>query len=80
MVKSMDIKSHFNNLRITDWKKDTKEPVKLLWESLVNTLSEVFENQRKNQFTTRVPINGKIFSVDTPFWPGGYGIYSATHS
>jgi hypothetical protein len=51
--------------------------VKLLWESLVNTLTEVFENQLKNQFChTCSPLNGKISSsVDTPFWPALWNIF-----
>jgi hypothetical protein len=69
-------KPHFNELKVADWKTDDGEPHELLWESMVGFLTEVFEKQRKEQFATRVPVEGEIDDVDSPFLPALWGIFS----
>lgn len=69
------VKPLLNNLKVVDWKKDKKEPLKLVWESIAGVVIEVFENQRKDQFATRVPLEGKIASVEAPFWPTLWNIF-----
>jgi hypothetical protein len=66
----------FTELKVVDWKKDNEEPAELLWDSMVGFLTEVFENQRKNQFVTRVPLEGEIDDVDSPFLPALWGIFA----
>jgi hypothetical protein len=69
------VKPLFNNLKVVDWKKDKKKPLELAWESVAGFLVEVFENQKKNQFATRVPLEGKISEVESPFWPTLWNIF-----
>jgi hypothetical protein len=69
------VKPLFNNLKVVDWDQDKKKPLQLAWESVVGFLVEVFENQKKNQFATRVPLEGEISEVESPFWPTLWNIF-----
>jgi hypothetical protein len=69
------VKPLFNNLKVVDWDEEKKKPIELAWESVVGFLVEVFENQKKNQFATRVPLDGQIAEVQSPFWPALWNIF-----
>jgi hypothetical protein len=70
------IKPLFNDLKVVDWKKDKENPAELAWEAIAGFFLEVFENQPKNQFATRVPLEGNIAQVDSKFWPALWTIFS----
>jgi hypothetical protein len=40
-----------------------------LWESVVGTAAEVFEDQEEDRVATRIPISGSVESPDIGFWP-----------
>lgn len=69
------VKPLFSNLKVVDWKEDKDKPVQLVWESIAGVLVELFENQPKNQFATRVPLRGELTNVDTPVWPALWNIF-----
>jgi hypothetical protein len=69
------VKPLFNDLKVVDWKKDKDKPLELVWESIAGFLVEVFENQSKDQFATRVPLQGQIAEVKSPFWPALWNIF-----
>jgi hypothetical protein len=69
------VKPLLNNLKVVDWKEDKEKPLQLVWESIVGFVAEVFENQPKNQFATRVPLAGVISSVHSSFWPAFWNIF-----
>lgn len=55
------VKPIFRNLQVFSWKKDIKEDaLKSFWEGIVGSTSEVFENQPRDQLSTRIPISGTI--------------------
>lgn len=58
-----------NDLEILDWEQDVERdrdnPLRLLWEGLGEALSELFSNQPKDRFATRIPIEGRIDEPDT---------------
>lgn len=58
-----------NDLEILDWEQDVERdgdnPLRLLWEGLGEALSELFSNQPKDRFATRIPIEGDIGDPDT---------------
>jgi hypothetical protein len=66
----------FHELRVVDWKDDKDEPVKMLWESMVNFIAEGLEDQKQRQFATKVPLTGEITSVDPSFLPALWNIFS----
>jgi hypothetical protein len=70
------VKPLFNGLKVVDWKSDSKQPGELVWESMVGFLKDLFKNQSKNQFATRVPLRGAISKVNTPFIPTLWGVFS----
>jgi hypothetical protein len=70
------VKPLFNDLKVVEWKSDQEQPIQLVWESMVGFLTEVFENQNKDQFATRVPVEGQIAEVDTSVWPALWGVFS----
>jgi hypothetical protein len=69
------VKPLLNNLKVVDWKGDKKKPLQLVWESIAGFVVEVFENQPKNQFATRVSLEGEISSVESSFWPVLWNIF-----
>lgn len=69
------VKPLFNNLKVVDWEEEKKKNLQLAWESMLGFLVEVFENQEKNQFATRVPLQGRIADLNSPFWPALWNIF-----
>ena len=39
-----------------------------LWEGLAGSVAEIFQNQKKDQFATKVPFEGSVKSLDTNIW------------
>jgi hypothetical protein len=70
------VKPLLNGLHVVDLKEDSDKPAQLLWESMVGFVTEIFENQKEDQFATRVPVEGQITEVNSPFWPALWGIFS----
>lgn len=64
------------NVKVADWEKDKEKPLNLLWQSFVGLVTEVFENQKENQFATKVPLEGNLNNVGTRVWPTVWNIFS----
>jgi hypothetical protein len=64
------------NVKVVDLEKDKEKPLNLLWQSVVGLVAEVFENQKEDQFATRVPIEGNLNNVNTRVWPTIWNIFS----
>lgn len=56
------VKPLFLNMKFVDAGEEGG-PLKLVWESIIGTLTEIFENQEKDQFGTKVPIEGSYGDV-----------------
>jgi hypothetical protein len=69
------VKPLFSNLKVVG-KNDRDQPAELLWESMVGFLTEIFENQKKDQFATSVPLEGQIAEVNAPFWPALWNVFT----
>ncbi len=48
----------FDHMQIFSLKKDIKNPAKLLWEGLLDSVGHLLRNQPKDRFATRVPLTG----------------------
>jgi hypothetical protein len=63
------VKPLFKNLEIINIKQDVEEQndniFVLMWETLTGFIAEVFENQPRDQFATRIPISGTLDDVTT---------------
>jgi hypothetical protein len=56
-------------LEVLDLEDEEDGPLKLMWEALVAGVSEILENQPKEQVATRIPIEGSIEGPDADIWP-----------
>lgn len=61
------IKPVARDIQVTDLRQDTN-PLEYLWESLASIVIELLENQPKDQFATKVPLEGRLDSIDTDNW------------
>lgn len=62
------VKPLLDNVAVVDLKKDSKNPLGLIWESLVGGLSRLFRNQPHNRFATKIPINGTFKEPEIAIW------------
>lgn len=67
------IKPLATDIFIVDLRNDSN-PIELVWESLVSVVVEIFTNQPKDQFATKVPLEGNLEQVDTDTWTALGGI------
>jgi Domain of Unknown Function (DUF748) len=63
------------NVKVVDWKKDKQNPLNLIWQSVVGVVAEVFENQKEDQFATKVPLEGNLNNIKTNVWPTVWNIF-----
>lgn len=57
------VKPLMNNVSVIG--KDTEASlIHKTWEAIVGTVFEIFENQRKNQFATKIPFEGDVKNTD----------------
>ena len=45
------------------------------WQGVVGTVMEIFENQPKDQFATKVPLNGNLNDTEAGILPGVWNIF-----
>jgi hypothetical protein len=69
------VKPIAQNIKIVDIKED-KNPVNLLWESMVGVIKNVFKNQPQDQFATKVPLVGDLNDPDVAVWPTVWNVFS----
>lgn len=58
------VKPVITDLQILSLENDSDRALLLLWEGLVGLVSEVFENQSRDQFASKVPISGSLESAE----------------
>lgn len=69
------VKPIAQGIRVVDWKEDKKNFFNLIWQSIIGLLAEVFENQKQDQFATKVPIEGRVDQVNVETWPAVWNIF-----
>jgi len=62
-------------VKVADWKGDKQKPLDLLWQSFVGLVTEVFENQKEDQFATKVPLEGNLNGINPGVWPSVWNIF-----
>jgi hypothetical protein len=67
------IKPIATHVALIDLKRDAN-PIKLIWQSLVAVVVEIFTNQPKDQFATKIPLEGNLEDIETSTWPALAGI------
>jgi hypothetical protein len=56
------------DLRIFDWKEENRNFGQWIKEFFSEGIKEVFENQKKEQFATRIPIKGSLDNLKANIW------------
>lgn len=67
------VKPIATDISLIDLRK-TSNPIKLAWETLVSVVVEIFTNHSKDQFATKIPLEGDLDNVDTDSWATIAGI------
>ncbi len=62
------VKPLINNVAVIDLNDSTTTFWRKAWEVVVGGVIEVFENQKKDQFATKVPFSGSINETDVAIW------------
>lgn len=57
------------DLQVLDLEGEEDGPLKLMWEAVVAGVTEVLENQPKDQVATQIPIAGSFERPDAGIWP-----------
>jgi hypothetical protein len=63
------------NVKVADLQQDKEKPLNLLWQSFVGLVTEVFENQKEDQFATKVPLQGDLNNLNAGVWPSVWNIF-----
>ncbi len=69
------VKPIAENIKIVNWKKDKKNPLNLAWQAIVGVLAEFFENQKEDQFATKVPLEGNLKEIKSGVWPTIWNVF-----
>ncbi|MBP9924565.1 MAG: DUF748 domain-containing protein [Cyclobacteriaceae bacterium] len=70
------VKPLAQDVTIVNWKEDKQNVFNLVWQSIVGFFVEVFENQKEDQFATKVPLAGDLNNVKTKTWPTLWNIFT----
>ena len=62
------VKPILKDLDIVQWNKEEGNAVQILWETVVAGVAEIFQNQKKEQLATKVPIEGRFDNPETGLW------------
>ncbi len=62
------VKPIIRDLDVVKLSKDDHNIGKLLWEGVVGTVAEIFENQPKDQLGSKVPLEGNFENTDIGLW------------
>jgi hypothetical protein len=68
------IKPLAQNIKVVNWEEDKRKPIKLIWEGIVSFFVEIFENQKEDQFASKVPLAGDLNNVDTSILPSLFAV------
>jgi hypothetical protein len=69
------VKPIAQNIKVVDWDKDKKNPFNLVWQSIVGVVVEFFENQKEDQFATKVPLQGNLKDIKSGVWPTIWNVF-----
>lgn len=70
------VKPLAQNVKVVNWKEDKQNVFNLVWQSIVGFFVEIFENQKKDQFATKVPLTGNLNNIKTKTWPTIWNIFT----
>ncbi len=63
------------DVKIVSWEDDKQKPLNLIWQGIVGFFVEIFTNQKKEQFATKVAMEGNLNNLKTNIWPSVFNIF-----
>lgn len=69
------VKPLAQGIKVVNWEKDKKNPFNLIWQSIVGVVAEFFENQKEDQFATKVPLQGDLKNIESGVWPTIWNVF-----
>jgi hypothetical protein len=69
------VKPLAQNVKVVSWEKDKKKPLNLIWQAIVDVVAEFFENQKEDQFATKVPLQGNLKDIESGVWPTIWNVF-----
>jgi len=69
------IKPIASDLDMVSLKQDSN-PLNFIWESIAGFFLETLQNQPKDQFAMRIPLNGDLTAPDQEIWSGIFSIFN----
>lgn len=62
------VKPLFQDLKVVDWKKEVKSPLRLAWEAIVGGAAKILENKPTGRIATVIPIEGRFKDQNIDYW------------
>ncbi len=62
------VKPIIKDLDVVQWNKEEGNVGQILWETVVGSVAEVFQNQKEEQLATKIPIKGSFDAPETAMW------------
>jgi hypothetical protein len=62
------VKPIIKDLDIVQFNKEEGDALQILWESVIGSVAEIFQNQKKEQLATKVPLKGSFKDPDAGLW------------
>lgn len=69
------VKPILTDVRLLDWGEGKGDLLQNIWETLVATVTEIFENQPKDQLATKVPLQGDLNEPETAILPAIWNVF-----
>jgi hypothetical protein len=69
------VKPLAQDIKVVNWEEDKQKPLNLIWQSIVGTVAEFFENQKEDQFATKVPLQGNLEDIKSGVWPTIWNVF-----
>lgn len=69
------VKPIIRNLKVLNLEESEGNILEVVWEGIVGVVTEVFENQPKDQFASQVPLEGDLNDPETEVFPAIWNIF-----
>lgn len=69
------VKPILTNITLADWGEGKGSLLQNIWETIVGTVAELFENQPKDQLATKIPLTGDLNQPETAIIPTIWNIF-----
>jgi hypothetical protein len=63
------VKPILDDVRVLNWTEEKESFLQKLWQGVIGVSMDIFKNHPKDQFATKVPIEGTLDNVETKTWP-----------